>query len=524
MVSEQMMAQNTNGVLGNPNPTSSSILGNFQNARQPIVQTSNPFRNPFHLTSSDFSSSTLISLTLTGASLTAHDLWMDLKNRYSTANPTRDFELVRAISTIKQGNSFVTEYYSRIKALWDELSQNKVVPSCKCGKCQCGVSKMTLKEQNKQKLMQFLMGLDYHFEHVTNQILMMDPLLEVSKAFAQISQLENRSTVHQDGKKQSTVQKDHALQETLTLSVQASNNFSKPSYNNTKDYKPGKRSQNEREKLFCKYCKKTNHNVDKCFKLVGYPPDYEFQNKRSKQGNTSFTEKRNINQVESVVQNNSGGSIQFTGDKYQHIIDLLKANMAGNPSNNHIVAVSAVGGNMSLKHSWIIDTGASDHVICIHDYFHTYRKLHNSYVTLPNGRKREIDFIGDVRLGNDIILTGALHVKDFIFNLISASKLVKKKPYALIFDESQLQDTNTLRKSGMGIMHNELYYLHEELKPQKKAFVKICSIQKDQSWHKRLGHPSARITGMLGKDFVDTCNSCSICIMAKMKRNSFSLS
>ncbi|XP_038685756.1 uncharacterized protein LOC119985536 [Tripterygium wilfordii] len=74
----------------------------------------------------------------------AYELWTDLKNRYSSANPTRDFELARLISNIKQGTSTVTEYYARIKALWDELYQYKKVASCKCGKCTCSVGKTVM--------------------------------------------------------------------------------------------------------------------------------------------------------------------------------------------------------------------------------------------------------------------------------------------------------------------------------------------------------------------------------------------
>ncbi|XP_038699638.1 uncharacterized protein LOC119996929 [Tripterygium wilfordii] len=258
------MTANQFGVLGSsPNPSSSrhpanSILGSFPNPllnpiSQQINQVQNPFRNPYYLTHSDFTSN-LIHLTLTGGnfhlwrnqletalkarnkmcfvdgslkapeendpsfqdweqcdnlvktwinnclsvdiqisvstSKTANELWTNLKNRYSSANPTRDFELVRAISTIKQGSSSVTEYYARIKALWDELYQYKRVPSCKCGKCICGMDKVSLEEQNKDRLLQFLMGLNDSFEHVTNQILLMDPLPDVNKAFAQVGQVE----------------------------------------------------------------------------------------------------------------------------------------------------------------------------------------------------------------------------------------------------------------------------------------------------------------------------------------------
>ncbi|XP_038687499.1 uncharacterized protein LOC119986880 [Tripterygium wilfordii] len=145
---------------------------------------------------------------------TARDLWVELRNRYSTENATSDFEITRSISTIKQEGKPISEYYSKIKTLWDELYQYKETFNYDCGKCTCEISKKALVQQNKAKVLQFLMGLDECYEHVINQILLMDPLPDVNKVRAQVGQVERKSLVYQTGKQEE-------IQKPMTIAMQA---------------------------------------------------------------------------------------------------------------------------------------------------------------------------------------------------------------------------------------------------------------------------------------------------------------
>ena len=45
----------------------------------------------------------------------AKDMWQDLKDRYTQKNGPRVFQLQKAISVIAQENSFVSNYFTRIK-------------------------------------------------------------------------------------------------------------------------------------------------------------------------------------------------------------------------------------------------------------------------------------------------------------------------------------------------------------------------------------------------------------------------
>jgi hypothetical protein len=74
---------------------------------------------------------------------------------------------------------------------------------------------------------------------------------------------------------------------------------------------------------------------------------------------------------------------------------------------------------------WIIDTGATDHMVCSLSFFTTIIATISKFVKLPNGQLALVTHIGTVRISASLILTDVLCVHSFSFNLISASKLTK---------------------------------------------------------------------------------------------------
>jgi hypothetical protein len=74
---------------------------------------------------------------------------------------------------------------------------------------------------------------------------------------------------------------------------------------------------------------------------------------------------------------------------------------------------------------WIIDTGATDHMISTVSLFTSIIAIISSHVKLPNGNYATITHIGTIQLSEHLILHDVLHVPSFSFNMISASKLIK---------------------------------------------------------------------------------------------------
>ena len=80
---------------------------------------------------------------------TSMEVWDDLQQRYSQNNGTRVHHLKQAIASFKQETLTVSDYFTTLKGLWDELLNYRPIPSCTCGaKCICGLSRILLEYQH----------------------------------------------------------------------------------------------------------------------------------------------------------------------------------------------------------------------------------------------------------------------------------------------------------------------------------------------------------------------------------------
>ena len=90
---------------------------------------------------------------------TAKGVWDDLKQRYNQGNGTRVHHLKQAIASFKQENLTISDYFTTLKGLWDELLNYRPIPGCICGaKCICGLSRILLEYQHYDYVHSFLIG------------------------------------------------------------------------------------------------------------------------------------------------------------------------------------------------------------------------------------------------------------------------------------------------------------------------------------------------------------------------------
>lgn len=189
----------------------------------------------------------------------ALDVWTDLKERFDRVDGSRTYSLHKDIASLQQGTDSVSMYYTKLKSLWDEFEV--LVPS-PC--CNCEISKRFVAHMNRQKLYQFLMGLNDSYHQARSQILMMDPLPSINYAYAMIVGDESQKAVV------SSVNSISAALESVAL-------YSKASSNSNVSQKLKRNTL-----LICDFCKCKGHNKEFCYKIVGYPPD--FKSKRKVQG------------------------------------------------------------------------------------------------------------------------------------------------------------------------------------------------------------------------------------------------
>ena len=137
--------------------------------------------------------------------------------------------------------------------LWEELAGYKPTFSCTCE----GLQQIHT-HQEFEYVMSLLMGLNDSFSQIWGQILLSDPLPSIGNVFSLILQEEAQREIVV------THSPTNAL-DNIAFSV---NSASKNQYDNTK----GKYIKKERPK--CAHCDMLGHTKDKCYKLVGYPPNY----------------------------------------------------------------------------------------------------------------------------------------------------------------------------------------------------------------------------------------------------------
>jgi hypothetical protein len=73
----------------------------------------------------------------------AIDIWNELRERFSQGDLIRISELQSEIYALKQESRSVTDFYSDLKVLWEELELYLPIPTCTCrNRCSCEAMRM----------------------------------------------------------------------------------------------------------------------------------------------------------------------------------------------------------------------------------------------------------------------------------------------------------------------------------------------------------------------------------------------
>ncbi|XP_070679408.1 uncharacterized protein [Malus domestica] len=102
----------------------------------------------------------------------------DLKDRFSQGNDSRIYQIRQEIVKHRQGQQSVSAYYTKIKALWDEPASYHDPLTCTCE----GLKQLTEQEE-KERVMQFLIGLNDSYATVSGSILMMNSFPDTRRGY-----------------------------------------------------------------------------------------------------------------------------------------------------------------------------------------------------------------------------------------------------------------------------------------------------------------------------------------------------
>ncbi|KAF9684635.1 hypothetical protein SADUNF_Sadunf04G0139100 [Salix dunnii] len=242
----------------------------------------------------------------------ACEIWNELCERLTQQNGPRIFQLKGALANLTQGNDLVNVYYGKLKSIWDELSLHCPMPECSCGQM-----KILIDRYQQDCVIQFLMGLNETYSNVRDQIMLMDPIPQVSKVFSLVQQQEKQ---HQ-----------------MLLSTSAPDSMVLFTRNVSTPFKPF-------SKTYCSYCKIQGHSIEdcfklgnskppicshcnlsghlaeKCYKLVGYPPGHKLYNRGKRPG--VHTRQTNMVVAEDFPKNHVD-KMDLISNQYQNILKLL---------------------------------------------------------------------------------------------------------------------------------------------------------------------------------------------------------
>ena len=126
-----------------------------------------------------------------------------------------------------------------------------------------------------------------------------------------------------------------------------------------------------------------------------------------------------------------------------------------------IFAVNPTNKTTYNEETWVLDIGATDHIIHSIKLFTKITSTVTSFVQLPNGEQVTVTHIGTIQITPTLTLENVLCVPAFTFNLISMSKLTKSLSCCLVFLSNYcfIQDLTCWKMIGLGKIHNNLYLL-----------------------------------------------------------------
>lgn len=473
---------------------------------------------------------------------TAKQIWDDLLIRYSQHNVPRLFNLRKDLASISQGTSSITTYFTHFRGLMDELENLAPVPRCICAAttCTCTINDRIIQYELQIKLSQFLMGLNDQFMSTRGQILLMQPLPDLSQAYAMLLQDENqRNNVHNI-----SIPSDN-----LAMNVRFSQNT------HHKSSTPIRQNDKKGNDVVCDYCNKSGHDREVCYALHGYPewhklygqpkPKPRFNNNR-RSASAAQTTSQMPSPAETTIPPTTQHSSDTLSESQMHQLIKMLQSKVQNPATapwlsnntNHVAGTSDYHTNSIIfashvqrnhpAHIWILDSGATHHIT---PYLHLVDSpipVHST-LHLPNGEMSIVTHIGKVTLSQNIVLKDVLVVPTFNCNLLSIPYLTKNTSFTVLFSSNKclLQDPASMMVKEIGNLADGLYKFQPQFSPIKAAHSTGLSTHATtfiNKWHCRLGHPSSHVLGHIKCLSIPKSgikSDCEICHMSKQTRLPF---
>lgn len=414
---------------------------------------------------------------------------------FNKVDGTRIFQLHRDIYHVTQGTLSITTYFGKLKMLWDELAAiDDLVLVCEDDIVLLNANK------EKQKLIQFLIGLNETFASVRSALLMRQPLPSLSVAYSVLLQEENQRSVS------NLLVDDPVDPNTAALNsvVRYGDNGGNPS-----------RKRIDKSGWLCSFCGKKGHRVDTYWKKHGLPDNLKkkwnvpmkahIAVSNSAEAEFPYPLQHPATNIHDEHQNTAiNPLLQLTSTQVGHLLKLAQQNTSPISQDAH----ANMAGTVSITNTqmqWIVDSGATDHMTYCSSWLSNVKINNdaNRSVLLPNGQRCRVTHTGSCFIAPGLILKDVLLVPDFRYNLIAVSKLTRDSNCCVLSSANLLviQALSDGRILGSGTNVRGLYLLEPAMGPNQitpalatptlAAPVRSKNKVVDSfTWHQRLGHAS----------------------------------
>ncbi|KAI3680226.1 hypothetical protein L2E82_50551 [Cichorium intybus] len=434
---------------------------------------------------------------------TALEIWNDLHERFGKESAPRAYELKQSVTQTRQERASVSAYFTKLRSIWDEIDSVLPTPRCECNGCSCNIGKKITELKEKERLYEFLMGLDAEFSVMRTQILATKPTPSLGTAYHLVAEDEQQRNIA-TGKRTTPIPDAAAFQ--------ASHQVNRDNQNQRKPWQKSDKAGPNNKTTRCTFCERDGHTRDGCFKLVGYPDWWPGKGKKETSKPKAALAEAGTNKIPGLSDEQYEMFLKLfgkTGD--QKTSNTPKANMAGKFNN---------------KGEWILDSGATEYMTHDREFLHNLTiGSKETPVTIPNGETVPVEGIGEFTFKGAVKIKGVLFIPNFKCNLLSVSRLTKDLQCAITFfpDFFVIQGLRTRDLIGTGKCTGGLYRMGA-MQEDRKAMAVTTSNQ----WHKRLGHPSNGKMSHISIFKVTSHNSnedfCDSCLRAKLTRLPFQTS
>ncbi|XP_073219786.1 uncharacterized protein [Cicer arietinum] len=270
---------------------------------------------------------------------------------YHQGDVFRISDLQEEIYSLRQGDSSITSYYTKLKQLWQELENFRPLPSCSCNvKCSCALIPKIREYRDGDYVIRFLKGLNEQYSAVRSQVMLMDPLPSINKVFSMLVQQERHLFPNPE--------------ESPTVAAISNHSGGLP-----------KGRGRGRGSRYCTHCNRHGHTV-------------ENGNNSAKVCAADFVNIDDDQKSQSLDERSSDLHSGFTPEQQKALLSLLhlssSVNHLVNPAQSCSFSFSHVF-NINNANSWILDTGATNHVCFTASLFQSLKRIHFVHIKLPNG-------------------------------------------------------------------------------------------------------------------------------------------